>query len=137
MRIFEYVMNSTFTLDTELFPVVAARFQALADPGRLAILDALGSGERTVLEIARATGRSQPNVSQHLSRLARGGFVDCRREGNRIHWRIVDLHLSRICSAVCEGLADWLASGTRRSRTAPAIPERPRNENRKNRNEPT
>jgi DNA-binding transcriptional ArsR family regulator len=92
-------------LDPTLIPVVAARFKALGDAGRLAILAVLQDGERSVSEIVEATGRSQPNVSQHIASLARAGFVASRREGNRSYYRIVDPCVSQICDAVCESLA--------------------------------
>jgi DNA-binding transcriptional ArsR family regulator len=84
-----------------LIPVVAARFKALSDPGRLAILAALQDGERSVSELVEATGRSQPNVSQQLAGLARAGFVACRREGTFAYYRSADPYVARICRAVC------------------------------------
>ena len=42
-------------LETELIPLVAERFKALADPRRLALLSALQKGERSVSELARVT----------------------------------------------------------------------------------
>jgi DNA-binding transcriptional ArsR family regulator len=95
-------------IDPELIPVVASRFKVLGDPGRLAILQALQEGERSVSELVGATGRSQPNVSQHVASLARAGFVSSRREGNRVYYRIADPYVSRICQAVCDGLVKQL-----------------------------
>jgi DNA-binding transcriptional ArsR family regulator len=98
-------------LEPALIPVVAARFKALADPGRLAILSALQEGEKSVSALVAATGRSQPNVSQHLSGLARAGFVSPRREGNHVFYRIVDPYVARICDSVCKGLDRQLRDG--------------------------
>ena len=92
-------------LDAELVPLLAARFKVLGDPARLAILAVLQGGERSVSDIVGATGRRQPNVSQHLSDLARAGFVDSRRDGHRIFYRVVDPSVTRICSALCQSLA--------------------------------
>jgi len=91
-------------IETELIPLVARRFRALSDPRRLALLSALQSGERTVGELAALTGRPQPNVSQHLASLARAGFVEGRRDGNRVFYQIADPMVNRMCEAVCEGL---------------------------------
>jgi DNA-binding transcriptional ArsR family regulator len=106
MRIFalEYVAGDP-VIDPDLIPLVAARFKALGEPGRLAILAALQSGEMSVSELVRATGREQPNVSQHLSSLAAAGLVESRREGNRMIYRTTDPTLVRICDAVCRSLA--------------------------------
>jgi ArsR family transcriptional regulator len=92
-------------MESELIPLVAARFKALGDPRRLALLSALQGGERTVSELAEATRRPQPNVSQHLASLSRAGLVDSRREGTRVFYRIADPYVLRICDAVCDSLA--------------------------------
>ena len=92
-------------IDAELIPQVAARFKALADEGRLALLSALQRGERSVGELAEATRRSQPNVSQHLASLTHAGLVEARRDGTRVFYRIADPTVLRICDAVCDSLA--------------------------------
>jgi DNA-binding transcriptional ArsR family regulator len=91
-------------IDLELVPLVAARFKALSEPGRLRLLVALQPGESSVGELAEAVGRSQPNVSQHLASLSRSGIVAARREGNRAFYRIADPTVLRICDAVCDSL---------------------------------
>jgi DNA-binding transcriptional ArsR family regulator len=92
-------------IEVELIPMVAARFKALGDEGRLALLSALQRGERSVGELAEATGRSQPNVSQHLASLTHAGLVEPRRDGTRVFYRIADPTVLRICDAVCDSLA--------------------------------
>jgi ArsR family transcriptional regulator len=91
-------------IDEDLIPQVAARFKALADEGRLALLSVLQRGERSVGELAEATGRPQPNVSQHLASLTHAGLVEARRDGNRVFYRIADPTVLRICDAVCDSL---------------------------------
>jgi DNA-binding transcriptional ArsR family regulator len=91
-------------IDPELIPLVAARFKALSEPGRLAILSALQDRERSVGELVETTGRGQPNVSQHLASLQRAGLVASRREANRVLYRLADPCLVRICKAVCESI---------------------------------
>ena len=91
-------------IEPELVPLVAARFKALAEPRRLAILSALQSGEKSVGELAEATGRPQPNVSQHLASLTHAGLVEARRDGTRVFYRIADPTVLRICDAVCDSL---------------------------------
>jgi DNA-binding transcriptional ArsR family regulator len=93
-------------IEKTLIPAVAARFKALSDPGRLALLSALHDGEKSVGELVEATGRSQPNVSQHLFRLSRAGLVASRRDANRVYYRLADPYLLRICEAVCRSLKD-------------------------------
>jgi DNA-binding transcriptional ArsR family regulator len=91
-------------IEPALIPQVAARFKALADPGRLEILAVLQQGEATVGELAEATGRNQPNVSQHLASLAHAGLVGSRRDGHHVIYRIADPFVLRICDVVCTRL---------------------------------
>jgi DNA-binding transcriptional ArsR family regulator len=93
-------------VDPELIPLVARRFKALGEPGRLALLVALQEGERSVSELVSLTGRTQPNVSQHLKQMAHAGLVAARREGARVFYGICDPYLSRICDAVCRSVRD-------------------------------
>ena len=101
-------------MESDLIPLVAARFKALADPRRLALLSALQGGERTVTELAETTQRPQPNVSQHLASLARAGLVESRREGTRVYYRIADPYVLRICDAVCDSVAPRDQGGKRK-----------------------
>ena len=59
-------------------------FKALADPTRLKILECIKDDEKCICEVIPYTGKSQPNVSQHLKVLKIAGLVDERREGTRI-----------------------------------------------------
>ena len=60
-----------------------AVFKALADPTRLKILECIKDGEKCICEVIPYTGKSQPNVSQHLKVLKNAGIVDERKEGTR------------------------------------------------------
>jgi DNA-binding transcriptional ArsR family regulator len=91
-------------IEPELIPLVAARFKALGEPGRLAILSVLQDGEKSVSDLVRRTGRGQPNVSQHLASLSRAGLVASRREGHHVLYSLADPYLTRICDAVCQSL---------------------------------
>jgi len=59
-------------------------FKALADPTRLKILECVRDGERCICEIIPYTGKSQPNVSQHLKVMKHAGIIDERKDGTRI-----------------------------------------------------
>ncbi len=59
-------------------------FKALADQTRLKILECVRNGEKCICEIIPYTGRSQPNVSQHLKVMKYAGIIDERKDGNRI-----------------------------------------------------
>ena len=60
--------------------------RSLANEHRLAILCALEGGAQSVGDLAELLGLSQPNVSQHLSRLKAQGLVKAKREGTTIYY---------------------------------------------------
>jgi DNA-binding transcriptional ArsR family regulator len=63
-------------------------FDALGDPSRRAILELLGSGDRSVREVADALPISRPAVSKHLRLLKEAGLVDQERRGTRSIYRL-------------------------------------------------
>ena len=63
-------------------------FNAVAEPRRRAILDALAGGERAVSEIVELLGLSQPQVSKHLRVLREVGAVDVREDGRQRLYRL-------------------------------------------------
>ena len=64
-------------------------FDALGDPNRRAIVELLGSGGRTVREIADQLPISRPAVSRHLRLLKEAGLVIDEARGTR---RLYQLH---------------------------------------------
>jgi DNA-binding transcriptional ArsR family regulator len=66
-----------------------AKFSALADPTRRAILARLSLGEATVNELARPFEMTQPAISQHLKVLEDAGLILSRVEGARRPRRLV------------------------------------------------
>lgn len=88
-------------LPTSMLDQLAERFKALAEPSRLAILSILHSGELSVSELVRETGLGQANVSKHLDMLRRHGFVQRRRFGLNVFYRISDKEVFRICDIMC------------------------------------
>ncbi|HEY6793251.1 MAG TPA: metalloregulator ArsR/SmtB family transcription factor [Kineosporiaceae bacterium] len=72
----------------------------LADPTRLGLLWNLRSGELTVTELCRVTGRPAPAVSQHLAKLRLTGLVLTRREGTQIYYRLATDHVRRLVDDV-------------------------------------
>jgi DNA-binding transcriptional ArsR family regulator len=63
---------------------VARRLRVLADPTRLAILDHLADGARSVGEIAYSFSLAQPTVSTHVKHLRQAGLVSAERHGTRV-----------------------------------------------------
>lgn len=93
----------------------------LADPTRLGLLHALVAGERSVGELADVVGAAPSAVSQHLAKLRLGGLVLTRRDGNRIHYSLVNDHVERL---VLEALqqADHLVGGAAHHRIGDSAP---------------
>jgi DNA-binding transcriptional ArsR family regulator len=63
-------------------------FEALGDPHRRTILELLGSGDRSVRELADELPISRPAVSRHLRLLKEAGLVTDRAQGTRRLYRL-------------------------------------------------
>ena len=87
----------------------AQGFDALSDPARLAILEALGRGTRCVCELGPELGLAQNLLSYHLRILREAGLVAGSRLGRRIEYRIEQEALAGL-RAELDRLADPGAS---------------------------
>ena len=69
---------------------LAARFRALADPTRVAIVNRLsGADEVCVCDLTDSFELSQPTISHHLRILREAGLVDVSRRGTWAYYRLV------------------------------------------------
>lgn len=82
-------------------PTTADVFNAVAEPRRREILDALGDRERAVGELVDELGMGQPQVSKHLRVLRTVGAVEVRDDGR--------LRLYRVNSSALRPIHDWVA----------------------------
>jgi DNA-binding transcriptional ArsR family regulator len=69
-------------------PTTTDAFNAVAEPRRRQILDALAGGERPVNELVHELGLAQPQVSKHLRVLREVGAVAVREDGRRRLYRL-------------------------------------------------
>ncbi len=76
--------------------------RALADPHRLAVLEALAGGERCVCELTAELGLAQSKLSFHLRVLRQAGLLADRQEGRWVYYRLRPEALS--------ALSGWLAA---------------------------
>jgi DNA-binding transcriptional ArsR family regulator len=83
-------------------------FNAVAEPRRRQILDALATRERPVNDLVRLLGVAQPQVSKHLRVLREVGAVEVREEGRQ--------RLYRLNGRALKPIHDWV-SGFERSWT--------------------
>jgi len=71
-----------------LFEAIAVMGKAFASPRRLELVDLLAQAPRTVDELARASGQSTANTSQHLQALYAAGLVTRTREGTSVRYAL-------------------------------------------------
>lgn len=69
-------------------PTTQDPFNAVAEPRRRQILEALGADEQSVNEIVATLGWPQPMVSKHLRVLKQVGLVSERRVGRQRMYRL-------------------------------------------------
>jgi rhodanese-related sulfurtransferase len=74
--------------DNQLFQEVARIGHALGSAPRLALVDLLRQGPRTVEALAREVGLSLANTSQHLRVLRRARLVETEKHGTYVTYRI-------------------------------------------------
>jgi DNA-binding transcriptional ArsR family regulator len=79
---------------------LSAKFAALADPTRRAILARLALGETSVSELAQPFDMSLPAVSKHLKVLERAGLI---ARGREAQWRPCRLEATAL-----REVDDWL-----------------------------
>ena len=73
-------------------------------------------------DLAEQLGTSQQNVSKHLAVLADVGILGRRKDGTRVHYRIVDEGVLVLCEQVCGSLQAQLATLTALVATGQAQP---------------
>ena len=73
-----------------LFGQFAAVAKAVAHPHRLALLEQLAQGERSVELLADRVHLSTANASQHLQQMRQSGLVSARRDGKFVFYCLAD-----------------------------------------------
>jgi ArsR family transcriptional regulator len=69
---------------------LAARFKALADPTRVAIVNCLSAADEVcVCNLTDTFELSQPTISHHLRILREAGLVESTRRGTWAYYRLV------------------------------------------------
>jgi ArsR family transcriptional regulator len=76
--------------------------KAMSHPLRLKILCTLGDREASVQEIVEQVGTSQSNISQHLAILRDKGILTCRKDANRVYYRVGDARTLRLIGMMRE-----------------------------------
>lgn len=82
---------------------LAARFKALADPTRIAIVNRLSAADEVcVCDMNAAFDLSQPTISHHLRILRDAGLVDVSRRGTWAYYRLVPEAIAALQGALGE-----------------------------------
>ena len=92
-------MSNTI-VKSALFDQFARIGKALGSAKRLEMLEFLAQAERSVEVLARMTGLSVANTSQHLQQLRQAGLVDARKEGLYVHYRLAGDGIVRLLAAL-------------------------------------
>lgn len=77
-------------------------FKALAHPLRIAILDSLRDGERTVAEISQKFEVEPANASQQLAVLRNKNIIVARKAGANVHYSVSDPTIFKLLDAARE-----------------------------------
>lgn len=81
-------------------------FALLSAPGRLHLLWLLSNDEVDVTTLVAAIGGTRAGISQHLAKLRLAGWIDSRRDGRRLLYRVTDPHIVTLVHQAVEHILD-------------------------------
>ena len=81
---------ATINVKKELLEQLAVLGRALGSANRLELLEFLAQGERSVESLAKLTGMTVANTSQHLRQLRQAGLVTTRKQGLFVFNQLAD-----------------------------------------------
>jgi rhodanese-related sulfurtransferase/DNA-binding HxlR family transcriptional regulator len=104
---------STGNFKHDLFSQFARVAKAMSNGYRLELLEFLAQGERSVDALARVSGLTVANTSQHLQQLRQAGLVDNRKEGHKVYYRLSGMDVSALFGSLREVAERHLADVNR------------------------
>lgn len=99
-----------------LFDAIAMMGKAFSSPVRLELLDLLAQAPRSVEQLARGTGQSTANTSQHLQALHAAGLLARQREGTSVRYALADEHVLALWLGLRDTALARLAEAERAAR---------------------
>jgi len=108
--------------DRDAFADAAEVFQLLSTPVRLHLLWFLSNDEVDVTTLVHAIGSTKAGVSQHLAKLRLAGWIEGRRDGRHILYRVVDPHIVTLIHQGVEHVLDERAARTPTSGVPSSVP---------------
>ena len=91
--------------DREALDRLASVFAAFADGTRLALLQELMAGPRTVNELFAAIGTTQANISRQLKILHQAGLLRREQKGLFVTYSVGDRIVKEMCNIACRKLS--------------------------------
>ena len=88
-------------MDRAALERVAEVFRVFSEPTRLAIIQALKGGPRSVNELVDELGTSQANISKQLRLLYDARVLDREKRGNQVFYSIDEEIVFPLCELVC------------------------------------
>ena len=82
---------------------------ALADPNRILLLYSIAEQPRSVGDLVKALGISQPAVSRHLQNLRERRMVTATRDGQNVFYSLADQRIIQALDLLRSVLADNLS----------------------------
>ena len=83
---------------------VASFFRAFAEPTRLALMQELKEGPRSVGEIVDTLPTTQANISKQLKILHDAGLLSREKKGTSVYYSICEPIVLELCRIACEKL---------------------------------
>jgi DNA-binding transcriptional ArsR family regulator len=100
-------------MNSEIFERQARICKAFAHPGRLQILDLLGSGEKGISDLQNELGISKTGMSQHVAILKSVGVIRTRRNGKQIYCALAMPEVKQACQLIRKVLHAQIAGSHR------------------------
>lgn len=91
-------------LGSEQLERVSHFFRAFSEPTRLALIQELKEGPKTVSELVEELPTTQANVSKQLKMLHTAGLVSRRKDGIHVIYSISEPAVLDLCRIACEKL---------------------------------
>jgi len=87
---------------------IGAVFNALGDPTRLQVVEALANeGEMTATELAEQIPVTRQAISKHLSTLSEAGLVAAETRGREVRYHLTPAPMRQAVAWMAETGAEW------------------------------
>ncbi|MDE2290870.1 MAG: winged helix-turn-helix transcriptional regulator [Elusimicrobia bacterium] len=96
-----------------VFKIKSDFLKALAHPSRLAIIEHLKGGERSVGQMGSALGLEQSGLSKHLAVLRQAGILASRQEKVTVYYSLRDRDIFKVLRPIAEILRRRLEESRR------------------------